>query len=561
MTSTYARNAATITSVTKIRYLKSNKDGLPLDKQVPRSVQLYTGTGGAGEILDYDGSNDVVIMAGNLTGNLIVRFIPPADPSHKFNLLGREAKIHVSGATTRTITLSSSPSQMKINSTGLTQVSHVIMGDLLSKTVTVSFVTADMWNVDYGASVNSIAPAFFPNAQISRKPFLFPSGYGISSLIKGGVAPYTCTAAPGFVFPADSRLGYVEVDNPGGSVTYWPPSGHGDVIFNIPLTITDALGQSTVTEMVVIPNRKEYPAGQPEQTSICTCIATVDGTQGIYSFTYSVSGGGTETTNLVYKHDSDIVNFATDQDTTLIYFTTVGSGYETIFWYDPIKEKSDKLNGIKPLIAAAGLSDISCMGFDHEAGELYLFGANVTEPVYIMKPRRFQRYSGTMFHGVRSCTILKEPLNPVAQTYMSDIFGKNTFVTGCEFVDTQNLMVLSFYDPDTDKTFSITFNKSMFKRRGTPNSGAVESEQCIVGVRDYSNNNPLRVAFMVFGYKIAGYYSLVFLKPSTGEVESQVDYGWIADLSIPDFNYIPFTVPGTLPSGASARASRNLIGF
>jgi len=171
MTSPLSRNALALTPISKKYYLHSNKEGYPLNKQVPRTIQTYNGTGGT--TISYDGSNDIVIVAENLTSNLIISFCPSV-ANDRLNLLGKEVKIHITGPTTRSITLNSAPVFMKINGTSLTQVSHIIPGDGLSKTITVSFATTGTWNVDYGASASpSLLPTTLPSVSFQRVTYVY----------------------------------------------------------------------------------------------------------------------------------------------------------------------------------------------------------------------------------------------------------------------------------------------------------------------------------------------------------------------------------------------------
>ncbi len=224
MTSTLSRNAVTPTEVTRLYSLRANKEGFPINKQVPRTIQTYTGVGGVGVTLDYDGSNDVVVFAENLTGDLIIRFCPSAI-NDKYNLLGKDVKIHINGATTRSITLNSSPSFMKINATALTQLSHVITGNGLSKTITVSFVSLNLWNLDYGASAIYSFPTNLPSMSFQRvsytygrfSSFFVPSVYipdnSVYSVLFGELNRET----EGYIFPGTE---ITSVQGPGQQIVY-----------------------------------------------------------------------------------------------------------------------------------------------------------------------------------------------------------------------------------------------------------------------------------------------------------------------------------------------------
>lgn len=183
MTSLLGRNASTDNPIKRKYHLRANKDGFPVNQQVPRTIQTYTGTGGVGVSIDYNGSNDLVIFAANLTGDLIVTLCP-SSANDIFNLLGKELKIHINGATTRSITLNSSPAFMKINATALTQLSHVIVGNGLSKTLTLSFTSTGLWNLDYGASIINSFPSTLPSMSFQRSTYVYGklTGFGLPSV-------------------------------------------------------------------------------------------------------------------------------------------------------------------------------------------------------------------------------------------------------------------------------------------------------------------------------------------------------------------------------------------
>lgn len=191
-----ANNALTITAIDKTRYIKADKSGRPVNKQVPRTIQTYSGAGGV--TIDYDGSNDLLIRAGDLLFNLIVRFGPALQNIR--NLKGRALTVHLYGATTRTVTLNTSPVLMNIDGTGLMQLSHVVPGDLKSKTISMYFVENDVIQVDYGASAASVVPYVMPvvtNVGLGAGIFrdsTFPSTLNFKSIIVGGLLSATPNA-------------------------------------------------------------------------------------------------------------------------------------------------------------------------------------------------------------------------------------------------------------------------------------------------------------------------------------------------------------------------------
>jgi hypothetical protein len=150
MTSNIANDAGVPLAVDKYRYLKSDRNGFPINKQVPRTYQNYSGTGGT---LVYNGSNEIRIVGSTLTSPLIIQFGPPIK-----NMIGRLLAINVIAPISQTITLNSAPAFMVINGTALQQFTHVIPGDNNSKTISVYFHSSTFINVDYGASIGSIVP-------------------------------------------------------------------------------------------------------------------------------------------------------------------------------------------------------------------------------------------------------------------------------------------------------------------------------------------------------------------------------------------------------------------
>ena len=153
MTSSLATNAVVPNNITTPYFLKSTKDGVPINRQVPRTYQVYAGTGN--QTIDYDGSNEIIINGTFLTGPLIINFGPIKALR---NWLGRKVNIVIAAPISQTITLNTSPAFMKINGTGLTELSHVIPADNMSKAVSIYFHSTSLINVDYGSSSSSIVP-------------------------------------------------------------------------------------------------------------------------------------------------------------------------------------------------------------------------------------------------------------------------------------------------------------------------------------------------------------------------------------------------------------------
>lgn len=155
MSNDLANNAELVSTITKHRYLEVDKSGYPLNKQVPRTVQVYEGTGG--EQIIYDGSSDILIKADDLVGDLEIILGPEIQNIR--NLVNRQLTIQISGKTEKTISIDSNPVEMRINGTSSSKSYHEIIGDNTYKTVTLYFSEEEYINLDYGAAVGTIIPS------------------------------------------------------------------------------------------------------------------------------------------------------------------------------------------------------------------------------------------------------------------------------------------------------------------------------------------------------------------------------------------------------------------
>jgi len=155
MSNDLANNAELVSTITKHRYLEVDKSGYPLNKQVPRTVQVYEGTGG--EQIIYDGSSDILIKADDLVGDLEIILGPEIQNIR--NLVNRCLSIQICGRTGNTINVDSQPVSMRINGTTAVESYHKIIGDNNSKTVTLYFSEEEYINLDYGAAVGTIIPS------------------------------------------------------------------------------------------------------------------------------------------------------------------------------------------------------------------------------------------------------------------------------------------------------------------------------------------------------------------------------------------------------------------
>ena len=155
MSNDLANDAELVSTITKHRYLEVDKSGYPLNKQVPVTVQTYQGTGG--DKLFYDGSNDILIKADDLSADLEIILGPEIQNIR--NLVNRQLTIQISGRTEKTISIDSNPVEMRINGTSSRESYHHIIGDNTYKTVTLYFSEEEYINLDYGAAVGTIIPS------------------------------------------------------------------------------------------------------------------------------------------------------------------------------------------------------------------------------------------------------------------------------------------------------------------------------------------------------------------------------------------------------------------
>lgn len=84
MTSPFATNAV-LKKLKKQRWLEVDEQGVPLQRQVPQTYQIYSGQGN--ETITYDGSNCLVIENSLTSGVLTVDF------SEMHNYCGRLATL------------------------------------------------------------------------------------------------------------------------------------------------------------------------------------------------------------------------------------------------------------------------------------------------------------------------------------------------------------------------------------------------------------------------------------------------------------------------------------
>ena len=145
MTSLLALNARLPSAISRKRYLKADKEGVPLDKQVPRTYQVYEGTGG--ETIDYDGSSEIVILSDLPNGPLTVALgqIPS-------NLLGRWLTINVSGLMSSDLVIDALPALLAVAGTQTLEGVHTITGDRLYRSINIFFANPTIYLLEGGVA-------------------------------------------------------------------------------------------------------------------------------------------------------------------------------------------------------------------------------------------------------------------------------------------------------------------------------------------------------------------------------------------------------------------------
>jgi len=158
MTSLLGKDATVPLAIDKYRYLKADKNGFPINKQVPRTYQNYTGTGGS---LNYNGANEIRINGSILTTPLIIVFGPSAKI---LDCIGKSVTINIYQPNTQTVTLNTSPALMSITGTSLLQATHIIPVDQKAKCLSLYCSSQSSWVLDYGASSTSVVVSTEPRA-------------------------------------------------------------------------------------------------------------------------------------------------------------------------------------------------------------------------------------------------------------------------------------------------------------------------------------------------------------------------------------------------------------
>jgi hypothetical protein len=550
MTSQLATDAFVPKPTTKRYYLETTKEGTPINKQVARTVQIYSGVGGIGVTIDYDGSDDFIINGVDLTGPLIIRFGPSSRLIR--NRIGRELKIHILTGTTQPISLSASPAFIAINGTALQQLTHIIAGDSIQRTLTLSFTNTSTWNLDYGAA-NSVLtiPTLMPRPVSIVSNYLAPVTVNTSSIVTGGVSPFTATV-PGIYAIIYNPSGSFTIDNTLGTVTYYPESRSLNFppTYSVPVIVTDAVGSQVVSELVLSPNIYSNLGGVTQVSSpVATYIGTSGGVHGVYT-----KGAGA-TNSLVYTQASTILTIAGDQNDNLLFFTdtTTPLAFKV---YDPVTGALPfSYLPVAPTLSSIGITNIRCMSYDHDTDRLFIFGNTVTEPVHAMKMGGFQRVDSDSppLIDVQYTATFVDLINPNTQTALSNVYADTSYVTGCEFVDGGNLVVIAVWDPLAARGKIVTLNKSMFSARGT-NIVSTTYDQYVVGSFNNVSYNNSRIALYSRKTPVTYYLGVIKQSKATSNINTNFTFTGNAE-------QVSSTINGLVGLPVEARGTRTLINF
>jgi len=347
MTNVLATNAVVPKSIETPYYLKASKQGFPISGQVPRTYQVYTGTGGT---IDYDGSNEIRIFGQILTSPLIINFGPL---QRIRDMVGRLVTINIIAPISQTVTLNSSPAFMVINGTALQQLSHVIPGDNLSKSITIYFHSTQYINIDYGAAAASaVSPISFANIGIGEGIYYNTVGSTINlRSIDDGDRTVSLSTAGGTI-NVGSRLvvggngaeqyfyGNSLVQSAGGALQLYNPVGDS---INVTTPFSSGLysgGYFSITTPSVVGNNPIYDIAwtppprmnRPMSVGVnfyrgltdlvgCTRLDMIPKMQNVFEKEYVMACRGGDT-NAIYMYDPDSASpselFANIVDTVTI---------------------------------------------------------------------------------------------------------------------------------------------------------------------------------------------------------------------------------------------------
>ena len=132
MTSTVSKNAYVPTPIEKLRYLLVDKDGVPKNKQVPRTWENYSGAGGVTVIPNGSNSFNVVgVLGGVLTLNC-------TDVS---NFVGRSLAVTVLGGASQNVVINfpAAGYTVRVKGAAGTVTSYTIAASANNQAITIDF--------------------------------------------------------------------------------------------------------------------------------------------------------------------------------------------------------------------------------------------------------------------------------------------------------------------------------------------------------------------------------------------------------------------------------------
>ena len=425
MTSSLATNYISTEAVESQYFLKSDKNGFPLQKQIPKTYLIFSqGTG----TINYTGETDIIVDGSTLTGPVII------DITDAKNHLGRSVNIQIIAPINQTITLQSAPTFMKLNGTSLQQFTHVIPGDNKSKTVTIHFYSTEYFNVDYGGSINTLIPPTSLPASIIPTPIIrFIPYYGPWPL-----NPLDFGKSNNF-FQVNY---YTDLD--GGVVNgqqFYPPTRpYGNVgskyagmlhclcFQNIPGSTTTG-SYMHYKKLITIP----YTAINYVSARHCFFSANILGQRGIYT------GNDNNFTPVYIPPNGNVHIFTTSLYEGLIFY--VNSNTPTLIGaYDPIIQH-DWGNVFAPPIT----TKIQCLSFNHETLELYVFSTNRTAHCFVITYGVYMRGLTPVpsFHDI-AYTDIGNPIDPAINPNMVNVaLNPNSRVLSCAFDYKNKLCILT----------------------------------------------------------------------------------------------------------------------
>lgn len=132
MTSPFATNAVILNPNDPQYFLRATKEGSPLDGQIPRTSQVYTGVGGV--TIVPTGTNDLHVT-GPLTGTLTINC------TNRFNFINRVLVVTVVGGVGQSVTINlpAAPYLTHVKGAAGAVTSYTLAASANSQSVTIFF--------------------------------------------------------------------------------------------------------------------------------------------------------------------------------------------------------------------------------------------------------------------------------------------------------------------------------------------------------------------------------------------------------------------------------------